>query len=115
VNNIVVGGYFASWDDGDIETAGHELGHTLGMDHNWEDAPDRTKDPQWYARGKYDCARRVRDLMSYNRCGDTLKTLPLYSGLNTIWTGEIWGSSEQNDVLAAINVGPFLDENAIPE
>jgi len=39
VNNIVVSGYFASWDDGDIETAGHELGHTLGMDHNWEDAP----------------------------------------------------------------------------
>jgi len=53
--------------------------------------------------------------MSYNRCGDTLKTLPLYSGLNTIWTGEIWGSPEQNDVLAAINVGPFLDEGQIVE
>jgi hypothetical protein len=113
VNNMIVGKFFASWDDGDMKAAAHELGHALGMDHNAEDAPDRAKDPQWYARAKYDCARKIRDVMSYNRCGETLTTLPLYSGLNAIWNGEVWGSQDENNVLAALNVGPFLDESQI--
>jgi len=113
VDNVVAGGYFASWDDGDMRVTAHELGHTLGMDHNWEDAPDRSKDPQWYARARYDCARKERDLMSYNRCGDTLTTLPIYSGPAVIWNGTTWGSDAENNVLAAVNVGPFLDESQI--
>jgi hypothetical protein len=115
INNAVAGGYFASWDDSDMRTTAHELGHVLGMDHNWEDAPDRATDPQRYARGKYDCVRKERDLMSYNRCGDTLTTLPIYSGPQVIWNGSVWGSEAENNVLAAVNVGPFLDESQITE
>jgi reprolysin-like metallo-peptidase family M12B len=113
VNVAIAGSYFASWDDGDMRTTAHELGHTLGMDHNWQSAPDPAKDSQWYARAKYDCTRKVRDLMSYNPCGEFLTTLPIYSGPQVIWNGGIWGSEAENNVRAAVTIGPFLDEGQI--
>jgi len=53
--------------------------------------------------------------LSYNRCGDTLTTLPIYSGPAVLWNGTTWGSDAENNVLAAVNVGPFLDESQITD
>lgn len=112
----VGGAFFASWDDGDMQALAHEIGHTLGMDHNAEDVFSAMKDPQPYARAWYDCGRKARDLMSYNRCGDALQMVPLYSGLAAVWQGVTLGEADTRDnIRAARNVFPGLDQSRINE
>lgn len=105
---ILVGGFFASWDDGDIITGAHELGHSAGMDHNVEAAAPVATDPIPFARGAYDCSAAVRDIMCYNPCGTALRRAPTYSSPTTVWNGIQLGSEVLNNRRAAELVFPYI-------
>jgi hypothetical protein len=94
----IAGKIFASWDDGDIVEALHELGHLSGGDHNPESSSSGPNDPQLSARDWYSCEEAIYGALSYNICNIWLKKIEMYSGLRAVYGGKVRGKATQNNV-----------------
>lgn len=108
---VASGGFWDDWDDSDIKSVIHEIGHFLGGDHNLEAASlaVTTATSYPFRHDWVSCEQGKKGALSYEvPCAQWLERTEIYSGQRAVAMGYPMELGQQDNVRMFHLVAPLL-------